>query len=485
MRSRRSSVNEGRELEEEEEEEDGGSEEEEAEGSDGSGGTDVDDGGEEEERSEMLLDLGSCGVSEAEDEEGDAEARESEEDEADEENGKVVMVKPDGDAMSVTEDGPAVGVDETLDNLLVPQLGNTSIAGDHKPVSVTKDDAIAINGTDAMSLTDAEAETVSPMTEDPLLIPHTNTNGAGTPQTRHSSVNGDVDPELKDSISARPATPSDTGDSFVDVVGFSSPEVAPVNEFSAPSPINLTELRETNEHSDVATSPLRTTSTLATPDPATPVAPADASSTAPTSPVIRKLTLKFKAPDPPTDNSTVSRRRSSRRTSISTPVAGEGDSDSEVDGLAKDAELPIEELMRRYGYVGANESGLDQGSTPTEDNGEDATTTHVADSDDEDEDDGDDEDSKAAGALLGLEDVTSMNEGGVRPPFLLRGTLRPYQQAGMEWLVSGYVRGTNGILADEMGLGCVDCNPLLRDTDIHDFPQKNNTNHFPPSSSSV
>ncbi|QRV84282.1 hypothetical protein RhiJN_12298 [Ceratobasidium sp. AG-Ba] len=27
----------------------------------------------------------------------------------------------------------------------------------------------------------------------------------------------------------------------------------------------------------------------------------------------------------------------------------------EVDGLAKDAEMPLEELMRRYGYVGVNE----------------------------------------------------------------------------------------------------------------------------------
>lgn len=41
----------------------------------------------------------------------------------------------------------------------------------------------------------------------------------------------------------------------------------------------------------------------------------------------------------------------------------------------------------------------------------------------------------------------------IRPPFLLRGTLRPYQHAGLEWLASLYANNMNGILADEMGLG--------------------------------
>ncbi|KAK5111935.1 hypothetical protein LTR85_011682 [Meristemomyces frigidus] len=38
-------------------------------------------------------------------------------------------------------------------------------------------------------------------------------------------------------------------------------------------------------------------------------------------------------------------------------------------------------------------------------------------------------------------------------PALLRGTLRSYQHAGLEWLASLHRNGTNGILADEMGLG--------------------------------
>ncbi|ODN80583.1 hypothetical protein L202_02775 [Cryptococcus amylolentus CBS 6039] len=49
-----------------------------------------------------------------------------------------------------------------------------------------------------------------------------------------------------------------------------------------------------------------------------------------------------------------------------------------------------------------------------------------------------------------------INEHGaarITPPFLLRGTLRPYQQAGLEWLASLWENSMNGILADEMGLG--------------------------------
>ena len=47
----------------------------------------------------------------------------------------------------------------------------------------------------------------------------------------------------------------------------------------------------------------------------------------------------------------------------------------------------------------------------------------------------------------------------VTPPLLLRGVLRPYQQSGLEWLVSLHVNKLNGILADEMGLGSV-CTPF-------------------------
>ena len=54
-------------------------------------------------------------------------------------------------------------------------------------------------------------------------------------------------------------------------------------------------------------------------------------------------------------------------------------------------------------------------------------------------------------AMITSEDATMSTR--VTPPLLLRGTLRSYQLAGLDWLVSLYQNGTNGILADEMGLG--------------------------------
>lgn len=43
----------------------------------------------------------------------------------------------------------------------------------------------------------------------------------------------------------------------------------------------------------------------------------------------------------------------------------------------------------------------------------------------------------------------------IKPPLLLRGVLRPYQQTGLEWLTTLHRNNLNGILADEMGLGFV------------------------------
>lgn len=49
--------------------------------------------------------------------------------------------------------------------------------------------------------------------------------------------------------------------------------------------------------------------------------------------------------------------------------------------------------------------------------------------------------------------VNWVSESKISPPFLLRGVLRPYQLAGLEWLASLHTNQLNGILADEMGLG--------------------------------
>jgi ATP-dependent DNA helicase len=52
------------------------------------------------------------------------------------------------------------------------------------------------------------------------------------------------------------------------------------------------------------------------------------------------------------------------------------------------------------------------------------------------------------------EDDTKQQQDKSRQPALVTGaTMKSYQVAGMEWLISLYENGLNGILADEMGLG--------------------------------
>lgn len=64
---------------------------------------------------------------------------------------------------------------------------------------------------------------------------------------------------------------------------------------------------------------------------------------------------------------------------------------------------------------------------------------------------------EADDAMEGVEeeDKEPVDPNRLRAPFLLRGSLRPYQHAGLEWLASLYTNNMNGILADEMGLGYV------------------------------
>lgn len=42
-----------------------------------------------------------------------------------------------------------------------------------------------------------------------------------------------------------------------------------------------------------------------------------------------------------------------------------------------------------------------------------------------------------------------------QPELVTGATLRDYQLAGVQWMISLYENGLNGILADEMGLGKV------------------------------
>ena len=176
----------------------------------------------------------------------------------------------------------------------------------------------------------------------------------------------------------------------------------------------------------------------------------------------------------------------------------DAESDSEDAGLLADADVPIEELLKRYGYsvpstevkdaevetmdvdpIITDKSLLDgslmvrspsglivEGKrnrrirsvwTP-EDNPPPPPPVprrpKVAEVESEVEmtpelsNEEEDEDEEDEAELAEPEDPNR-----VRPPFLLRGTLRPYQQGGLEWLASLYANKMNGILADEMGLG--------------------------------
>lgn len=170
------------------------------------------------------------------------------------------------------------------------------------------------------------------------------------------------------------------------------------------------------------------------------------------------------------------------------------DDDDEDDDLLAEAEMPLEELMARYGYNGtaqqeratspaastgtaaadareappaAEEAAVSRDVSPaaTSSVSHAETKADAAEAQADWASDADSDDSATSHAssssetpgslraLLGDTKASSDALPNVRPPFLLRGTLRPYQQKGMEWLISLYTNQMNGILADEMGLG--------------------------------
>ncbi|PWY99289.1 hypothetical protein BCV70DRAFT_162873 [Testicularia cyperi] len=184
------------------------------------------------------------------------------------------------------------------------------------------------------------------------------------------------------------------------------------------------------------------------------------------------------------------------------------DNSSEDAGLAADASVPIEELLKRYGYQQQSTDASDVYSMDDDESSEDdedersgkddaMTSSETgltlslikADSDADVESDAIEEQNERASslapsssretpdaALVDESDTESTatssrrshrrsttrassavssdrNQARSRQPFLLRGQLRPYQQIGFEWLAGLYANGVNGILADEMGLG--------------------------------
>ncbi|EJT96952.1 hypothetical protein DACRYDRAFT_25392 [Dacryopinax primogenitus] len=187
------------------------------------------------------------------------------------------------------------------------------------------------------------------------------------------------------------------------------------------------------------------------------------------------------------------------------------DSDEEIGGLQQDADIPIEALLRQYGYTvleddvnsdhcGDFDTAEGQMTALTAENGkmflledrtvealsstgsstvkqvvpedsvasESSTTVHtvhfheeahpaalasMGDRTDAAEESISAKDEEMEEASEAESSIDKAVDGRIRPPFLLRGALRPYQHAGLEWLVSLYNNGLNGILADEMGLG--------------------------------
>ncbi|SAM85948.1 related to SWR1-DEAH-box protein, putative RNA helicase [Ustilago bromivora] len=183
--------------------------------------------------------------------------------------------------------------------------------------------------------------------------------------------------------------------------------------------------------------------------------------------------------------------------------------DSEDAGLEADANIPIEELLKRYGYgqdaerEAEEEDDAESKAPPKEDDQDQPATPKMEEMevdgdasmkgemlgeepDEEELDEEMTEDAPSSKTLVRpadalLDEVHSDTESAVtsgrrstsrrsmtrassivssdrqaaryRQPFLLRGQLRPYQQIGFEWLSSLYANGVNGILADEMGLG--------------------------------
>ena len=169
---------------------------------------------------------------------------------------------------------------------------------------------------------------------------------------------------------------------------------------------------------------------------------------------------------------------------------GDEDAEKEAADLAADAEIPIEELMRRYREMEARDAGEDEDEEAEEEEEEDAEKDAEDDaeaersdaeaerSDAEDDEPGvgalaEDfpemtaEERAASAARRRVLDTLAGDAGAIQPkghtldaaevkcrvPFLLKHGLREYQHVGLNWLVSCYDKALNGILADEMGLG--------------------------------
>ncbi|XP_061612159.1 helicase SRCAP isoform X3 [Phyllopteryx taeniolatus] len=190
-------------------------------------------------------------------------------------------------------------------------------------------------------------------------------------------------------------------------------------------------------------------------------------------------------------------------------VEGDVDHAEELDDLAKEGDMSMEELIEKY--KGAYTSNAEEpsasgskvsseweasGDEEEEDSDEDesdvesnsSSSVSPGESEEEENSENDESEEEDDGADEGMEVLLkegdhSPSSSGSRPkkeishiaataeslqpkgytlattkvktpiPFLLHGTLREYQHIGLDWLVTMFEKKLNGILADEMGLG--------------------------------
>ncbi|CAK1552715.1 unnamed protein product [Leptosia nina] len=138
------------------------------------------------------------------------------------------------------------------------------------------------------------------------------------------------------------------------------------------------------------------------------------------------------------------------------------DTAAELDALRHEADLDIDELMRKYKSQPPTPSDAHSApSDETESEGESSSSEHLealmeTDGASEVEGAGTQRVEAAASLAQSLQPTgttLSSTSVGTPVPRLLRHSLREYQHVGLHWLATMHARCLNGILADEMGLG--------------------------------
>ncbi|KAG5419184.1 SWR1 [Candida metapsilosis] len=150
----------------------------------------------------------------------------------------------------------------------------------------------------------------------------------------------------------------------------------------------------------------------------------------------------------------------------------DSDASSSISGSSSESESSDEPMADNESIIQSESESEIPNGTPLSD----LYATKSGEADDEDDEDvesfsdqsdeemSQSEDEKELAKTSQVEDVKDDGDEGteivngsrvrdVEVPSLLRGTLRPYQKQGLNWLASLYNNNTNGILADEMGLG--------------------------------